>query len=190
MVISTSYSYRGNYFFKSKKERVGQLGRVGIGLGLIILALQLIVTSAEPITHASAVKAIFTSLSGDTVLALLVGALFAMVSYSSLAAVLLTATLSATGLMPLYICLCIVIGSNIGSGLLALMSSRGQSIVSRQVVLGSLFFKLIGALLVLPWIIIIANKIQQYGFSSAEVVIYFHVIYNLARCVLMIPLSA
>nr|UVX22993.1 Sodium-dependent phosphate transporter [Proteus terrae subsp. cibarius] len=110
-----------------------------------------------------------------------------MVSYSSLAAVLLTATLSATGLMPLYISLCIVIGSNIGSGLLALMSSRGQNVVSRQVVLGSLFFKLIGALLVLPWITIIANKIQQYGFSPAEVVIYFHVIYNLARCVMMIP---
>lgn len=81
-------------------------------------------------------KYLFTSLSGDTVLALLVGALFAMVSYSSLAAVLLTATLSATGLMPLYISLCIVINSNIGSGLLALMSSRGQNIVSRQVVLG------------------------------------------------------
>ena len=112
-------------FLSRKKERIGQLGRVGIGLGLIILALQLIVTSAEPITHASAVQAIFTSLSGDTILALLVGAIFAMVSYSSLAAVLLTATLSATGFMPLYISLCIVIGSNIGSGLLALISSRG-----------------------------------------------------------------
>ncbi|MHA6374108.1 Na/Pi cotransporter family protein [Proteus mirabilis] len=174
-------------FLSRKKERIGQLGRVGIGLGLIILALQLIVTSAEPITHASAVQAIFTSLSGDTILALLVGAIFAMVSYSSLAAVLLTATLSATGFMPLYISLCIVIGSNIGSGLLALISSRGQSISSRQVVIGSLFFKLIGALLVLPWITIIATKIQQYDFSPAEVIIYFHVIYNLVRCVLMLP---
>ena len=173
-------------FLSRKKERIGQLGRVGIGLGLIILALQLIVTSAEPITHASAVQAIFTSLSGDTILALL-GAIFAMVSYSSLAAVLLTATLSATGFMPLYISLCIVIGSNIGSGLLALISSRGQSISSRQVVIGSLFFKLIGALLVLPWITIIATKIQQYDFSPAEVIIYFHVIYNLVRCVLMLP---
>ncbi len=34
-------------FLSRKKERIGQLGRVGIGLGLIILALQLIVTSAE-----------------------------------------------------------------------------------------------------------------------------------------------
>ncbi|EBV1760947.1 Na/Pi cotransporter family protein, partial [Salmonella enterica subsp. enterica serovar Newport] len=49
-------------FLSQKKSRTGQLGRVGIGLGLIILALQLIVASAEPITQASAVQAIFTSL--------------------------------------------------------------------------------------------------------------------------------
>nr|WP_308227217.1 Na/Pi cotransporter family protein [Providencia vermicola] len=174
-------------FLSQKKNRAGQIGRVGIGLGLILLALQLIVASAEPITHADAVKAIFTSLSGDVVLALLVGALFAMVSYSSLAAVLLTATLSATGLVPLYISLSIVIGSNIGSGLLAMMSSRGQNEISRQVVLGSLLFKLIGCAVVLPWVKPIAQWISHYGFNEAEIVIYFHVFYNLARCLVMLP---
>lgn len=148
-------------FLSQKKSRTGQLGRVGIGLGLILLALQLIVTSAEPITQASAVQAVFTSLSGDAVLALLVGALFAMVSYSSLAAVLLTATLSATGLVPLHISLAIVIGSNLGSGFLALMSSRGQNAVARQVMLGSLFFKLIGCVLVLPWVKPLARLCQR-----------------------------
>ncbi|WP_318578277.1 Na/Pi cotransporter family protein [Providencia stuartii] len=174
-------------FLSQKKNRTGQIGRVGIGLGLILLALQLIVASAEPITHADAVKAIFTSLSGDVVLALLVGALFAMVSYSSLAAVLLTATLSATGLVPLYISLSIVIGSNIGSGLLAMMSSRGQNEISRQVVLGSLLFKLIGCVVVLPWVKPLAEWIGGYGFNEAEIVIYFHVFYNLARCLVMLP---
>lgn len=81
-------------FLSQKKNRSGQLGRVAIGLGLILLALKLIVGSATPITHASAIQAIFTSLSGDTILALLVGAVFAMLTYSSLAAVLLAATLS------------------------------------------------------------------------------------------------
>lgn len=108
-------------FLSQKKNRSGQLGRVAIGLGLILLALKLIVGSATPITHASAIQAIFTSLSGDSILALLVGAVFAMLTYSSLAAVLLTATLSVAGLVPLYISLSIVIGSNIGSGLLAMI---------------------------------------------------------------------
>lgn len=175
------------FFLSQKKNRSGQIGRVGIGLGLILLALQLIVASAEPITQADAVKAIFTSLSGDVILAMLVGAIFAMISYSSLAAVLLTATLSAAGLVPLYISLSIVIGANIGSGLLAMMSSRGQSEISRQVVLGSLLFKLIGCVVVLPWVKPLALWIGKYGFNESEIVIYFHVFYNLIRCLLMLP---
>ncbi|MQC10375.1 hypothetical protein C4513_05605 [Morganella morganii] len=171
-----------------KKRRSGLVGQVGIGRGLFILALQLIVASAGPITQASAVQAIFTSLSGDAVLALLVGALFAMVSYSSLAAVLLTATLSATGLVPLHISLAIVIGSNLGSGFLAMLSSRGQNAVARQVVLGSMLFKLIGCVLVLPWVKPLALWVGQYNLPAAEVVIYFHVVYNLLRCVLMLAL--
>lgn len=58
MVITVTDFTGCHDFLSRKKERIGQLGRVGIGLGLIILALQLIVTSAEPITHASAVQAI------------------------------------------------------------------------------------------------------------------------------------
>lgn len=174
-------------FLSQKKNRSGQLGRVAIGLGLILLALKLIVGSATPITHASAIQAIFTSLSGDTILALLVGAVFAMLTYSSLAAVLLTATLSVAGLVPLYISLSIVIGSNIGSGLLAMIGSSQQSGSARQVALGSLLFKLIGAIMILPWIKPLAAWIGHYNFNASEVVIYFHVFYNLLRCLVMLP---
>ncbi|PAV02732.1 hypothetical protein CBG25_09150 [Arsenophonus sp. ENCA] len=174
-------------FLSQKKNRSGQLGQVAIGLGLILLALKLIVGSATPITHASAIQAIFTSLSGDTILALLVGAVFAMLTYSSLAAVLLTATLSVAGLVPLYISLSIVIGSNIGSGLLAMIGSSQQSGSARQVALGSLLFKLIGAIMILPWIKPLAAWIGNYNFNASEVVIYFHVFYNLLRCLVMLP---
>ena len=43
-----------------------------IGLGLIILALQLIVHAAEPITEARGMQVLFSSLAGDTLLAVLV----------------------------------------------------------------------------------------------------------------------
>ncbi|AWH89818.1 Na/Pi cotransporter family protein [Limnobaculum parvum] len=175
-------------FLSQKKTRIGQVGRAGIGLGLILLALQLIVISAEPITQASAVREVFSSLAGDAILALLIGALFAMVSYSSLAAVLLTATLAATGLVPLNIALCIVIGSNLGSGFLALFSSRGLGATSRRLVLGSLLFKIIGCVLVVPWIAALTQGLRQYSLPAEEVVIYFHVMYNLVRCILMLPL--
>lgn len=64
------------------------MGRVSIGFGLIILALKLIVAAATPITQVSSVKVLFSLLTGDVMLDSLTGALFAIVSYSSLAAVL------------------------------------------------------------------------------------------------------
>ncbi|MCW2483161.1 Na/Pi cotransporter family protein, partial [Candidatus Symbiopectobacterium sp. NZEC135] len=170
------------------KARVGHLGRVGIGLGLILLALELIVAAAAPITHSSAILVIFTSISDDTLLALLLGAVFAMVSYSSLAAVLLTATLAATALLPLKMALCIVIGANLGSGVLAILGGRGQSASARQLVLGSMLFKIIGCVLILPWLAPLALWISSTDVASDEAVIYFHVVYNLLRCLLMLPL--
>ncbi|SQI38979.1 sodium-dependent inorganic phosphate (Pi) transporter [Leminorella richardii] len=175
-------------FLSQKKTRVGQVGRAVIGLGLILLALQLIVVSAKPMTEASAVREVFSSLAGDAILALLIGAVFAMLTYSSLAAVLLTATLAATGLVPLNIALCLVIGSNLGSGALAVISSRGQGTIARRLVLGSMLFKVIGCLMVIPWVTMLAQWLKPYEFPAADVVIYFHVIYNLTRCLLMLPL--
>lgn len=175
-------------FLSNRKTRIGQLGRVGIGLGLILLALELIVAAADPITHSSAIRVVFSALSGDTLLALLLGAVFAMVSYSSLAAVLLTATLAATALVPLEMALCIVIGANLGSGMLAILGSRGQPASARQLVLGSMLFKMIGCVLILPWVNQLSTWITDIGHPADEAVIYFHVFYNLLRCLLMLPL--
>ncbi len=59
---------------------------------------------------------IFASLTGDILLDALIGAMFAIISYSSLAAVLLTATLTAAGIISFPVALCLVIGANLGSG--------------------------------------------------------------------------
>ncbi|HET9764442.1 MAG TPA: Na/Pi symporter, partial [Casimicrobiaceae bacterium] len=77
-------------FMRRENRRIGRIGQALIGLGLIILALQLIVLAARPLTQGAGVKVIFASLTGDVMLDMLVAALFTMMSYSSLAVVLLT----------------------------------------------------------------------------------------------------
>ncbi|XNM69507.1 hypothetical protein ACLK1Y_22540 [Escherichia coli] len=46
------------FFLGRKQTREGQLGRVGIGLGVILLALELIVQAVRPITEANGVQVI------------------------------------------------------------------------------------------------------------------------------------
>ena len=126
------------FFLGRKQSRAGQLGRVGIGLGLILLALELIVQAVTPITQANGVQVIFASLTGDILLDALIGAMFAIISYSSLAAVLLTATLTAAGIISFPVALCLVIGANLGSGLLAIFVPTAISeVFSYTPILGS-----------------------------------------------------
>jgi len=140
--LSPLLIFLGVIFFLSRRQtRAGQLGRVAIGLGLMLLALELIVAAATPITEARGIRVLFGSLTGDLLLDALVGALFALLTYSSLAAVLLTATLAGAGLISLPVAIGLVIGANIGSGLLAFLTSSLQNPAGRRVALGSLIYK-------------------------------------------------
>ncbi|HEX4500486.1 MAG TPA: Na/Pi cotransporter family protein [Scandinavium sp.] len=177
------------FFLGRKQTRAGQLGRVGIGLGLILLALELIVQAVHPITQANGVQVIFASLTGDILLDALIGALFAVITYSSLAAVLLTATLTATSVISFPVALCLVIGANLGSGLLAMLNNSTANAAARRVALGSLLFKLVGSLIVLPFIHILADVMARLPVAKSELVIYFHVFYNLIRCLAMVPFA-
>ena len=186
--LSPLLIFLGVIFFLSRKQsRAGQLGRVAIGLGLIVLALELIVSAALPITEAHGIKVLFSSLTGDVLLDALVGALFALISYSSLAAVLLTATMAGAGLISLPVALGLVIGANIGSGILALLSSSMQTEAGRRVALGSLLYKIIGLLLISPFIHPLVHWLGTWKMSPQTLVISFHLAYNVARCLLMLP---
>jgi phosphate:Na+ symporter len=186
--LSPLLIFLGVVFFLSRKQtRAGQLGRVAIGLGLMLLALELIVAAATPITQEQGIRVLFASLTGDLLLDALVGALFALISYSSLAAVLLTATLTGAGLISLPVAIGLVIGANIGSGVLAFLTSSLQTPAGRRVALGSLLYKLIGLLLVMPLLDPLANWLDSLNWRPEELVIGFHLLYNGLRCVLMLP---
>jgi phosphate:Na+ symporter len=188
--LSPLFIFIGVTLYLSRKQnRVGQIGHTLIGLGLILLALHLIVEAAQPITHAAGVQVLFSSLTGDIILDALVGAMFAMISYSSLAAVLITATLTATDVISLKVALCLVIGANVGSGILAMLNSSSANTEGKRVALGSLLFKVIGAMIVLPLVNSLANYLSTFSASGSDLVISFHVFYNLIRCAILLPFT-
>ncbi len=188
--LSPLFIFFGVIFFLGRKQtRAGQIGRASIGLGLILLALQLIVAAARPITQASGVQVIFSSLTGDIMLDALIGAVFAIISYSSLAAVLITATLTATSVISFQVALCLVIGANLGSGLLAMLNNSTANAAGKRVALGSLLFKFIGCLVILPLVPMLATWLSRLPINNEELVIFFHVFYNLIRCLVMVPFA-
>jgi phosphate:Na+ symporter len=64
--------------------------------------------------------------------------------------VLLTAAFVANGLIGLKVGLFLVLGANLGSGLIALLATAGAGPAGRRVALGNLFFRVIGCLMTIP----------------------------------------
>ncbi|WP_050463746.1 Na/Pi cotransporter family protein [Herbaspirillum autotrophicum] len=175
-------------YLSRRHTHIGRLGRAAIGLGLILLALELISATTRPMTQGAGMKVLFSSLTGDVMLDAVIGAVFAMLTYSSLAAVLLAATLATSGVISLKVALCLVIGANLGSGILALLSAASQNVAGRRVALGSMLFRLSGAVVVLPLVDYVQVWISFLTTDLRFGVVAFHVLYNSVRCSLLLLL--
>jgi phosphate:Na+ symporter len=169
-----------------EKSTAGRLGRVAIGLGLITLALQLIVGSTRPLTESPAVRTLLLALPNEVLLDIVVGTALTVLSYSSLAIVLLTATLASQEMLPPAATLGLVLGANLGSGLLAVLSTARSDVATRRVPLGNLLFKLLGCALVIPFLPQIHALLPQTGLGVQHQVVGFHVAFNVALALLFI----
>ena len=156
----------------------GRYGRILIGLGLMLLALKLVTASTEVLTQAPTVKVLLASLSSDLLLEITVGAVLAVVTYSSLATVLLTATLAASNVIQLDVALGLVLGANLGSGLLAVLTTGRSAIEVRQVPLGNLLFKVLGVLISAPLVGLWLRHVRPFLGEPASVVVLFHLAFN------------
>ncbi len=144
----------------------------------MLLALKLVTASTEVLTQAPAVKALLASLSSDLLLEITVGAVLAVVTYSSLATVLLTATLAASNVIQLDVALGLVLGANLGSGLLAVLTTGRSAIEVRQVPLGNLLFKALGVLIAAPLVGLWLRYVRPYLGEPASAVVLYHLAFN------------
>ena len=165
-------------FISQQNNGVGRVGRVFIGLGLITLALQLIVEATKPLTASPEMRALLLALPQEVMLDIVVGALLAVLSYSSLAIVLLTATLAAQGMLPVGVALGLVLGANVGSGVLSMIVTAKGTAALRRLPLGNFLFKAAGALLAIPLLAPALAQMQAYGVGAQQQVVLFHVVFN------------
>ena len=173
-------------YLSSQASNAGRFGRILIGLGLIMFALQWISVAAHPIVQAAGVKVIFASLTGDVMLDMMVAALFTVLCYSSLAVVLLVATLASLHVIALPVALGLVLGANLGSGVLGMLSTLRAAPEARRVTLGNFLFKLIGCVLAVPLAGHLDEWIGGIGLDAAREVVLFHLAFNVVLALLLL----
>jgi phosphate:Na+ symporter len=155
----------------------------------MLLALRLVTQSANVLTQAPAVKALLGTLTSDLLLEITVGAMLAVLSYSSLAIVLLTATLATTHVVPIDVAMGLVLGANLGSGLLAVLTTLNANVETRQVPLGNLLFKIFGIALAAPFVGLWLRTLQPMVDEPATLVVLYHLVFNLVVGFIFIGLT-
>jgi phosphate:Na+ symporter len=176
-------------FIARQDNTVGRIGRLLIGLGLITLALQLIVEATRPLIQAPAVRELLIALPNEVLLDILVGAGLTVLSYSSLAIVLLTATLASSGMLPAGVALGLVLGANVGSGVLAVIATSNAAPKARRLPLGNLLFKVSGALIAIPLLPFVHPLLQHLAGEVHQQVVLFHLLFNLALAGLFVAFT-
>jgi phosphate:Na+ symporter len=169
----------------STGSRLKNVGRAAIGLGLMVMALSGMQHTLAPVESTPLLRSILQSLNGEPLLAVLIAALLTWACHSSVAMVLLVASLAGTHLLGTQECLALVLGANLGGAMPALI--HASTPVARRLPLGNLLVRFVGVLITLP-LLPQAARLSRYVFASdARLPVDFHVAFNLTLALVFLP---
>src|SRR5215213_6848521 len=164
-----------------------QVGRIMIGLGLMILSLGLIVGASQPLRDNGIFALAMERLSDDPVLALAMGALFTWLAHSSVAVVLFVISLATTGVLSIPLALALVLGANVGSGLIPLGLALRSPAPAKRVLFGNLIFRISGAVAGLLAVNYAETWIALLGTDPARQIANAHTGFNVILAILFLP---
>lgn len=167
-------------------SRYESIGCALIGLGLMLLALGLLSATLSHMEATSVFRAVMQSLDGDLIIAVVTAVLLTWLCHSSVAVVLLIASLAGAGMMAPVTAMALVLGANVGGALPSVLSAG--STVARRLPVGNLLIRLLGCVVLLPWLPLLAEHLSATRFSPAHLVVFLHTGFNLALAVVFIGL--
>ena len=165
-------------FKRGPKGRVRHLGRVGIGLGLMLLALHGLVQTIQPVSTAPVLRSILDAITGDPVLDVLLAAALTFAAHSSVAVMLLLVGLAAGDVVTPTAGLALVLGANLGGALPPVFETNGANPANRRVPVGNLLFRAIGCIVALPFLQPLADFLQRHVADPASMLTNFHLAFN------------
>src|SRR3954465_2723685 len=163
-------------FRSGPRSRIKDLGRVFIGLGLMLLALHILLDSLAPAENAPGARVFMNAITGDPMLCILIGAVVTWVVHSSVASVLLIMSLAYAHFVSPFAALALVLGANLGSAINPIFEgARRDNPASYRLPLGNLVNRLAGILLVAPFLRPISEIAVAWQPDLAKATAAFHI---------------
>ncbi|MFC1458513.1 Na/Pi cotransporter family protein [Microvirga arabica] len=173
-------------FRRGKKSRTKDLGRVAIGLGLMLLSLHLLSETIHLIENSVVLKELLASIAADPLILVFLSAFFAWMAHSSVAAMLLVMSLAAAGVIGPAAALVMVLGANLGSALNPFLEAMGGDPAKIRVPVGNLATRVVGCAVALPLIDPILAAMTMIDPDPARLAANFHTIFNVVLAAIFI----
>ena len=164
-----------------------QVGRILIGLALIFVSLDMIRVATGPLVDNPATQTVMAYLGRDLLTAFALGAGFAWIVHSSVAAVLLFVTLAAQAVLPVPAAVAMILGANLGGALIAYVLTLSAPLSSRRMIVANLFLRGGGAVLMTFLISEMPDLLHHLGTTAARQSINSHLVFNLVLAVIALP---
>ena len=179
----------GVVMFRAGAARTRDIGRVAIGLGLMLIALSTLLEIITPYEDVPSLRILMGGIATDRLISIVFGALLAWAAHSSVAVALLVMSFAEKGVVPLNAALALIIGANIGTALNPLLEgARGGDAAGRRVVVGNLITRLAGAAVATPLLSLIGVHLVQIEPNFSRAVADFHTAFNLVIALAFLPL--
>ena len=179
-------------FKRGQRTITRDLGRVAIGLGLMLLSLHILLSSLAPADNVPAMREILRFLTREPVLTLVLGAALAWVAHSSVTTVLLAMSLAYSNFITLEAAMALVLGANLGSAINPLLEgASGGNPAHRRLPVANVITRLVGCMLFLPLIPALAQWLSDIApnYGTVRLVADFHTGFNVALALLfLLPL--
>jgi phosphate:Na+ symporter len=179
-------------FRSGARTWIKDLGRVAIGVGLMLLALHILLDTLAPAEDAPGIRVVLNAITGDPVFCILLAAALTWAAHSSVATVLLVMSLAYSQFITPEAALALVVGANLGSAVNPVLEGgrRGDP-ASYRLPMGNLLNRMVGVVLVVPFLHPIADALGAIQPDAAKMTAEFHVAFNVALALLFIgPLDA
>ena len=177
----------GVAIFQRESGNTRQVGRILIGLALIFVSLDMIRAATGPLVANPGTQTVMAYLGSDLLTAFVLGAVFAWVVHSSVAAVLLFVTLAAQAVLPVQAAVAMILGANLGGAFIAYVLTLSAPLASRRMVVANLILRGGGAVLATLLITILPDLLTYLGTTPARQSINSHLVFNLALAVVALP---
>jgi len=135
--------------FFSRRRQYRYLGEAVLGMGLLFLGITTMSAGLSPLKELAAFRSLLVQFSSFPLLGVFAGAVFTALIQSSSAFIGVIIAMSMQGAISLPEAVPLILGSNIGTCVVAFIASAGTNLTARRAAMAHLFFNVIGSFIFL-----------------------------------------